>query len=362
MENKKVGGSTQMEQTKFRGYIGTYTKGDSEGIYTFLFDTKSQKITDIKPAASLENPTYLAISHDNGFLYSVGKKDGLGGIAAFSINQENGALTPLNHQLSEGSPPCHVSIDSERKTILSANYHKGTVESYSINESTGKLNSEHSVVQHEGSGPDPRQEKPHTHFVGFTPDEKYIVVVELGIDKIITYQLNNGELSEVSSLAVRPGSGPRHLSFHPNHRYAYVMTEFSSEVLVLEYHAENGQMTQVQAIATIPADFSENNQGSAIHISSDGRFLYAGNRGHNSIAVFNIDQETNQLSLVKFVSTEGDWPRDFALDPTEKFIIGSNQESNNLVVFARDTETGKLTLVQSDITLPNPVCIKFLHV
>ncbi len=150
--------------------------------------------------------------------------------------------------------------------------------------------------------------------------------------------------------------------FHPNGKYAYVMTEFSSEVIVLTYYKEDGHFTEKQYISTLPADFSENNQGSAIHISSDGRFVYAGNRGHNSIAVFSVDVETGELSFVEHTSTEGDWPRDFMFDPTEKFIVASNQESSNLVLFSRNKDAGKLTLIQADIDVPHPVCIKFLHV
>ncbi|AGK55545.1 lactonase family protein [Bacillus sp. 1NLA3E] len=349
-----------MEQNKFIGFIGTYTKGESEGLYSFSLDTQNGRIEHIKVAAKLENPTYLTVSHDSKFLYSVVKDGELGGIAAFSINKETGELSPLNQQGSEGAPPCHVSVDSQNRYVLASNYHKGSIEVYSLNQESGSINPKASVATHVGSGPDKRQEKPHTHYAGFTPDEKYIAVVELGIDKVFTYELNDGTINEVSSLSVKPGSGPRHLVFHPNQRYAYVMTEFSSEVLVLRYHADNGQFTQVQSIPTIPTDFTENNQGSAIHISSDGRFVYAGNRGHNSIAVFRVNQETCELSFVEYTSTEGNWPRDFVLDPTEKFIVASNQESSNLVLFSRDSETGKLTLLSSDKVVPDPVCVKFL--
>ncbi len=252
--------------------------------------------------------------------------------------------------------------DSNTRFAFSANYHKGEVVSYLINKDNGALEPPVSIMKHEGSGPDPRQEKAHTHFAGVTPDEKYIAVVELGIDKLITYQVaKDGTLAEASRLAIRPGSGPRHLTFHPNHQFAYIMTEFSSEVIALAYHSEDGSFTEIQTISTLPEDFTENNQGSAIHISADGRFVYAGNRGHNSIAVFHVDNDTGKLEFVERVSTEGDWPRDFSLDPSEKFIVASNQNSSNLVLYARNPETGKLTLLQSDVKVPDPVCIKFLH-
>lgn len=347
--------------SKYIGYIGTYTKGESKGIYTFTLDTKESKLINLKLAAELENPTYLAISQDNHFLYSVVKEGESGGVAAYSIS-ETGELQAINNQVSAGSPPCYVSVDSKNHFCFSANYHKGTVDSYLINQQDGSVQPPTSSVKHEGKGPDPRQEKPHTHFVKTTPNEKYIAVAELGTDALITYEVSqNGTLKEASRLTTHPGSGPRHLVFHPNNQFAYIMTEFSSEVIVLSYHDEDGSFSEIQHISTIPEDFKENNQGSAIHLSSDGRFVYAGNRGHNSIAIFSTNQETGVLSFVERTSSEGDWPRDFEIDPTGKFIVASNQESNNLVLFARDENTGKLSLLKSDIVVPYPVCVKFLN-
>jgi 6-phosphogluconolactonase len=351
-----------MTETKhYTGYIGTYTKGESEGIYSFTLDTDNRTIVDVKVAAKLENPTYLTISSNNRYLYSVVKEGNTGGLAAFSIN-DNGELTAINSQFSEGASPCHVSVDTNNNYVFSANYHKGTVESALLNQEDGSVQPAVSIFKHEGSGPDPRQEKAHTHYAGVTPDEKYLAVVELGTDALITYKVNDsGTLEKVSLLPIKAGSGPRHLAFHPNGKYAYIMTEFSSEVIALNYHPENGHFTEIQYISTLPEDFTENNQGSAIHISADGRFVYAGNRGHNSIALFQINQESGELSFVEHTSTEGDWPRDFEIDPSEKFIVASNQESSNIVLYSRDADTGRLTLLQSDITVPHPVCVKFLR-
>ena len=350
-----------MIETKLVGYIGTYTKVKSEGIYTFTLDTKEGKITDVSLAAKLDNPTYLAISDNKKYLYSVIKEGQQGGIAALQIDNETGKLHLINSYVSDGAPPCHVSVDRKSSYLFSANYHKGTVESYAVNQETGAILPPSSVIEHTGRGPDERQEKPHTHFAGLTPDEKFVVAVDLGIDKIITYEWQNEGLMEKSSLAVKPGSGPRHITFHPNGNYAYVMTEFSSEVLVLQYDTETGSFEQLQTVSTIPENFKENNQGSAIHISSDGRFVYAGNRGHDSIAIFKVNEESGLLHFVNHTSTEGNWPRDFSLDPTDKYIVASNQESGTLALFARDQETGELTLLQKDIAVPEPVCVKFLN-
>lgn len=346
--------------TNYIGYVGTYTKGDSKGIYSFTLDTSISKITEIKLVAELENPTYLAISQDNQNLYSVGKEGDLGGITAYSLDSKTGALTFLNNQFSEGASPCHVSVGSAKTNVFSANYHKGTVDSYLLNED-GSILPPASIIEHHGSGPDSRQEKPHTHYSAFTPDEKFVVAIELGSDKVYTYEVSEaGSLKEVSRLSVRAGSGPRHITFHPTLNTAYVLTEFSSEVIVLSYNEKDGSFSEIQYISTLPEGFEENNQSSAIHISTDGQFIYAGNRGHNSIALFKVHQDNGELSFIEHTSTEGNWPRDFSLDPSEKYMVASNQESSNLVLFARNQSTGRLTLLQSDISIPNPVCVKFL--
>jgi 6-phosphogluconolactonase len=343
-----------MTKTKFKGYIGTYTKGDSEGIYSFTLNTESKQIEDVKVAiaAKIENPTYVTVSNDNQYLYAVAKEENNGGVVAYSI-QDNGELQIINQQFSEGSSPCHVSTNKSNQTLLASYYHRGTVEAYQLN--NGSIDSNPFTVQHEGEA------APHTHYAAFTPDEKYVTAVDLGLDQLITYQLVDNELQKVSELNVSKGSGPRHLAFHPNGKIAYLMTEHSSEIYVLQYDASNGSFTVLQSLSTLPADYKEHNQGAAIHISSDGRFVYASNRGHNSIAVLRVDQETYQLELITTISTEGDWPRDFILDPTEAFMVASNQESSNVVLYSRNAETGELTLLQSDIAVPYPVCVKFLN-
>ncbi|MGG3845165.1 lactonase family protein [Aeribacillus composti] len=345
----------------FIGYIGTYTKGESKGIYKFTLDTEKKEISEAKVAAELDNPTYVAISKDNQNLYSVVKDGNSGGLAVFSIDEQTGDLQSINRQVTEGPSPCHVSVNKANHFVVTANYHRGTIEAYLLNEDKS-ANPAASVAEHTGSGPNlERQEKPHAHYSGFTPDEKYVVAVDLGIDQIITYSCDQGVLKKVSSLSVKPGSGPRHIVFHPNGKFAYVMTELSNEVIVLSYNADEGSFQELQYIPAIPEDFAENSQGSAIHISSDGKFVYAANRGHDSIAVFKVENDGGKLEFVEWTSTGGHWPRDFVLDPTERFVIATNQESSNAVLFERDPETGKLTRLPSEISVPDPVCVKFLH-
>lgn len=345
--------------TVYRGYVGTYTKGDSKGIYTFTLDTEKKSLSGVELAAEVENPTYVNLSKDQHTLYATAKKGELGGVAAYSIQKDQPQLQLKNIQLSEGSSPCYVAASEDHTHVIAGYYHRGTVEALPVIE--GELQAASSTAQHTGNGPDPdRQEKAHVHFTDFTPDGKFIVAVDLGIDQIKTYKLENHQLVEEHTLAVKPGSGPRHIAFHPNGKYAYVMTELSNEVIVLDYNQEDGSFSIKQYIKAIPEDFTENSQGSAIHLSSDGRFVYAGNRGHDSIAIFSVDPATGELQLVEFVSTEGSWPRDFELDPSEQFIVASNQESHNLVLYERNPETGLLTLISADTEVPYPVCVKFL--
>lgn len=347
---------------KIRGYIGTYTKKDSKGIYTFLLNTKEKQLEAVSPAAEIENPTYLAIRNDNRFLYSVAKENNLGGVAAFLPDKATGKLKEINKQLAAGPPPCHVSVNKKGTLLLSANYHTGTASVYPLNRENGSVNSPPLTVKHHGAGPDPRQGQARAHFAAFDPEERFVIVVDLGCDAVFTYEIAGGTLREKNRLHVKAGCGPRHLAFHPGGPFAYVMTEFSSEVIALAYDQDNGSFTELQYIRTINPSFRENNQGSAIHISRDGRFLYTANRGENSIAVFKIEPTSGMLEWIDRTPTEGHWPRDFSLDPTEKFLICANQESDNIVLFERNPETGKLSLIQSDITVPNPVCVKFFHI
>lgn len=342
---------------KYIGYVGTYTRESSEGIYSFVLDTDAQTLSDVKVAAKVGSPTYLTISEDNSRLYSVAQQEKSGGVAAYSINSETGELSFIDGQVEEGAPPCHLGVREYQ--LVTGNYHKGTVELYKINENGGVEPSSY-VYEHRGNGPHERQEKPHVHYTAHTPDGKYVVVADLGIDELVTYKVENGQLHKVHTLNVKPGSGPRHIAFHPNGKYAYLLTELTSEVVVLDYDAASGSFTEKQYIAALPEDFTETNDASAIHISADGRFIYTGNRGHNSIAVFEVNTDTGGITFIEHTPTGGAWPRDFVLDPSEAFIVAANQHTGNLVLFARDQETGKLTQLDSEVAVPEAVCVKFL--
>lgn len=347
-----------MENSKLKAYVGTYTKGESKGIYSFTLDVSLGKIENMKLEAKLDNPTYLAITSDNKHLYSVLKVGATGGVAAFDIKATG--LQFINNQLAEGSSPCHVSLDKADKYLFSANYHKGEASTYPIN-ADGRVAEASALVVHEGSGPNKtRQEKPHAHYSALTPDEKYLCVIDLGIDKLLVYAVNNGNLDKHNELSLKSGCGPRHMAFHPNKKFAYLLTELSSEVVVLEYSEAEGSFNIIQYVSALPEDFKDESSGSAIHLSPDGNFVYAANRGHDSIVVFSVDNSSGKLTFIAHTSTEGSAPRDFTIAPGGNYLIAANQDSSNIVPFSIDKSTGKLTRISDIVTIPNPVCIKFL--
>lgn len=345
-----------MDQIK--GYIGTYTKGYSKGIYSFILDRENGRLLDPAVAAETGSPTYLSVSGDGRQLYSVVKAGMSGGITAYQIDAE-GRLKETGEQISAGASPCYVSIDPEGQYILSANYHRATVDLYEA-APTG-IGALLDMDQHSGSGADPeRQEGPHVHFADFTPDRNYVVAIDLGTDQLTTYRIDGGKLIRAAVLELAPGTGPRHLVFHPSAPFAYVISELSSEVIVLHYEAETGRFDPVQKVSALPEDFSGHSQGGAVKISPDGHFVYASNRGADTLAVFETGQNPGKVSLVEHVPTDGEWPRDFEIDPTGRFLVAANQNSGNLVLFHRNRETGRLTPAGSEIFVPDPVCIKFL--
>lgn len=343
------------EKKTFIGFAGTYTRKTSKGIYRFSLNVDSKQLEKVELAARVDNPTYLSISDDQKHLYSIAQEGEMGGVQSFNISSEDGELKLINGQLVEGAPPCHLDVHSE--VLVTGNYHKGDIGLHHLDNAQveqGKF------LKHEGDGPHKRQEKPHVHYTGFTPDGRYVVVADLGTDELVTYRIEDESLIHVSTLHVAPGSGPRHIVFHPNKSVAYLLTELSSEVIVLDYNKETGQFNQKQTVKAIPESFNDTNDASAIHISSDGKFIYTGNRGHNSIAVFSVHKRSGELTLVEITPSGGEWPRDFVLDPTEQFLIASNQHSGNIVLFERDTATGKLSPANSEIEVPEVVCVKFL--
>ncbi|MDA3973806.1 lactonase family protein [Enterococcus thailandicus] len=331
--------------------LGTYTRRVSEGIYTIDLDTEKKELSGLTLATKEVSPTYLAKSKA-GNLYTVTTVDGLGGAGAYDSKYQI-----LNAVTEEGAPLCYVAVDETRQLVYGANYHKGEVNVYRILDNGG-IEAVESLYHQEETGPHKNQDHAHVHYTDLTPDQR-LVVCDLGTDRVYTYDVaENGKLTLAATFVAEPGTGPRHLVFHPTQPIAYLFGELDSTVSVLAYQ-ENGSFEKLQKISTLPEDFTGENGGAAIRISNDGRFLYTSNRGHNSIAVFEISSNGEQLSAIQNISTEGDFPRDFALNSTNEFLVCANQNSDNLTLFTRDAQTGKLTLLQKDIYAPECVCVYF---
>lgn len=372
----------------FTVYIGTYTNHNSKGIYIINFNIATGKLDVIGIADELENPSYLNISKDNKYLYTVSETEEFNGtpggaVGAYSINSLTGRLSFLNVQPTRGRLPCHLTNDSEGKFLIAANYGEGTISVFPL-QLDGSIASISSVITHQGKGPDKeRQEKPHVHHISLTPDEKYLCAVDLGIDKICMYDfelsIKNSVINKEdcqatfsekvtkvnkfnkNSIDIFPGSGPRHLEFSRNGKYAYLVNELTSSVVVLSYSSLDNTFTQVQYISALPATYIGISYCAAIHISPDNKFLYVSNRGHDSIAIFEIDQDTGKLAMISLTSTNGKFPRDFAIDPLGNILLVANQHSDTIVPFRIQHESGKLEVCGDAITVPSPVCVKFNH-
>lgn len=330
-------------------YFGTYTKRQSQGIYAADFQAETGELSKLRLIATEPNPTYLAVDKQKR-LYSVGAKDGLGGIVAFDPD-----FQPLNHVLAEGAPLCYVAVDNHRQLVYGANYHKGQVLSYRILDD-GSLELADSV-QHQGSGPHENQASSHVHFADLTPDQ-FLVTCDLGTDRVTTYQVSQtGQLTEIAHYQTAAGAGPRHLVFHPFTKIAYLICELNATIEVLIYDGW-GQFEHLQTISTLPADYQGFNATAAIRISQDGKFVYASNRGHDSIAVFEVERD-GQLARTQIVPSLGQTPRDFTLSPDQNHLLVAHQDSDNITVFARDTASGHLTPLSHDFQVPEAVCIAF---
>ncbi len=336
--------------------LGTYTKKSSQGIYEIFLDTHKKQLLNLDLVQGEDNPTYLALS-DTHRLYTVSKDNDFGGVASYQ-EKEGGTYNSINRVMAEGAPPCYVAVDEERQLVYAANYHKGEINVYRIEENGGLKETD--SVRHKGSGPDENQKSPHVHFTNLTPDAR-LVVCDLGTDEVYTYDVRNtGKISEAARFKAAPGTGPRHIVFHPNGKIAYLFGELNSTLQILNYEAKTGKFTTINILPTIPDDHTGHNGGAAIRISKDGKFLYLSNRGHNSIAVFKLSEDGSAAQNIQYISTEGDFPRDFAIDPTENFVVAANQNTDNLTLYSRDSGTGLLTLIEKDIFAPECVCVNFV--
>lgn len=354
---------------KMRVYIGTYTRGKDQGIFRADLDLASGKLSAAEPAGEAVNPSFLAIHPNRKFLYAVSEVPAVGGqrgggVSAFAIDPQTGNLTLLNQESSVGAGPCHLVVDAAGKNVLVANYGGGSTVCLPIQDD-GRLKPASSFEQHKGSSVNKqRQEGPHAHAVNLDPENRYAFVADLGLDKILVFRFTSadGRLTPHNppAASVAPGAGPRHFAFHPTGKYAYVINELANTVTVFRFFPDQGVLREEQTITTLPEGFTGTNYTAEVQVHPSGKFLYGSNRGHNSLAIFTIDPDTGKLSPVGHEPTQGKTPRNFGIDPTGTYLVAANQDSDSVVVFRIDPQTGRLTATGSTITVPKPVCIKFL--
>jgi 6-phosphogluconolactonase len=358
---------------KYLFYVGTYTEegSKSKGIYAYRFDAKTSEIAALGLAAETTNPSFVA-PHPNGrFLYAVNevgnyKGPNSGGVSAFSIDHATGKLTFLNEVPSRGADPCYIIVDKTGKYVLVANYTGGSVAVFPVL-ADGKLGEASAFVQHTGHGTDPkRQEGPHAHSIDLSPDNHFAMVDDLGLDELLVYKFDvaKGSLTpnDPPFAKLDAGAGPRHFVLRPDGKFAYVLAEMGHTVTVFSNDPASGRLQLLQTVTTLPKDSKGRNDDAEIQVHPSGKFLYASNRGDDSIAVYAIDGSKGTLTQVAITPTGGKEPRSFEIDPTGTLLFAENQKSDNIVVFQIDPKTGHLTPTGKVLEVASPVCVKFLKV
>lgn len=343
-------------------YVGTNTGDQKEGIYLYSMDAKNGKSQYISKYIDILNPGYLTVTPDGSKLYAIhnikGEKESA--VSGFQINKSNGLLTLINSKLSGGYGGCHISTDTNGH-ILVAHYSSGTV-SLLLSGQDGSLSTPPNIQEHTGSSINKeRQEAPHAHFIQ-EGTGGLIYAVDLGIDKIMLYKKVNNrlELNNPPAINMHAGAGPRHLDFHPNNQFVYVLNELEGSVTCLRYYDNNKPFDSLQTISTLPQDFRGFNKSADIHIHPTGKYLYASNRGdHNSIAVYNINQSSGELTLTEIETEAIAWPRNFAISPDGKHLLCANRDSDSISIYKIDQNDGALEFTGYTVYAPKPICIKF---
>jgi 6-phosphogluconolactonase len=342
-------------------YVGTYSKPDKNSIYGLRLNSVTGKMTRIFSEEGLPNASFMVLDAKGDYLYAVNetgdfKGDNSGAIGSFAINQSTGKLSILNVRQSFGGYPCYVSMDYKNNLVLIANYMGGNVVIYPVR-SNGKLKEMADIAAHRVDVKNKNSSRAHC----FLPDpfNRFYFSVDLGLDKIFKFQLKpkTKSLKEYKEPAfiAKPGTGPRMLTFHPNGLYAYLICELDSSIYALSYESDLGNLKELQHITTLPKGYSDKNTCAHVQISPNGKFLYGSNRGHNSIVVYSIEENTGTLNLVQHVDTQGKIPKNFIIEPTGKILLAANQKSNNIISFHIDQKTGKLIPTGFKIEVPSPI-------
>ncbi len=349
--------------TTFDLLIGTYTKGTSKGIYVYRFYAETGKLAFLNEIDDVSNPSYLCVSANNKFVYAVNENGKDGEVSSFTFEPKQGKLVFINKQSSSGADPCYISVDKDQKNVFVANYSSGSLAVLPVNKD-GSLGKVSQLVQDKGQGVNKeRQEGPHVHIAMLSPDEKYLLYTDLGTDKlnVMRYHASHPQPlapADPAYVSVKDGEGPRHIVFSNDKKHVYLATEMGSAVHVFDY--DNGKLKEKQSVTLLQDGFKGQTAAAAIHISPDGRFLYASNRLEtNEISVFAIDPDNGNLIFVQRVTTFGKNPRDFAIDPNGNFLLVANQDSNNIFVYRIDKSNGKINRLPYSAEIGNPVCLKF---
>ena len=352
-------------------YIGTYTGAKSKGIYVSRFDPATGRLTAPELAVATASPSFLALHPSRRFLYAVGETaiwhgKRVGAVSAFSMDAKTGQLTLLNRQSSGGAGPCHLAVDRSGKCLLVANYGNGSIAALPI-QADGALAEPGTVIQHQGSSVNPaRQAGPHAHFITTDPANRFALACDLGLDQVLVYRLDPAKAALVANdppfASVKPGSGPRHLAFHPSGRFVFLINEMSSTLTAFAYDAKRGALKELQTVSTLPEKFAGNRSGAEVQVHPSGKFVYGSNRGHDSIAVFGFDPKSGQLTCLEHQPTQGKTPRHFALDPTGQWLLAENQDSDSIVVFRVDAKTGRLSPTGQTVSVGAPACAVFVPV
>lgn len=354
-------------------YFGTYTNTQkSKGIYVSRFNPATGAVTTPQLAAETSSPSFLAVHPSGNFLYSVNETrttgdKAAGGVSAFAIDRSSGLLKALNQQSSEGADPAHLVVDKDGRNVLVANYTGGSVAVLPL-EKNGRLKSASAVVEHTGSSVNPQRQKgPHAHSINLDSANRFAYVADLGLDKILIYRFDQAKgllaLNDPPSASVKPGAGPRHFAIHPTGRFAYVINEMNCTITAFTNDSTKGALKEIHTVSTLPATQAMQSgfSGAEVQVHPSGKFLYASNRGHDSVVVFAIDQSTGRLTYVENEPTQGNTPRGFGIDPDGGYLLVGNQRSDSVVVLKIDQQNGKLSPTGTKIELGSPVCVKFVR-
>ncbi len=349
-------------------YVGTYTGPKSKGIFAYRYDPKTGHYTSMGVVAEVKNPSWVITDPHHRFLYAVTEagNDGKvhGSISSYAIDPKTGALKFLNKVDSGGGGACHLVVDQTGKILFVANYGSGSVASFALN-ADGSIGNQTGFDQHSGSSVNPeRQQGPHAHAVVLSPDNRFLIVPDLGTDQVKIYRVDTAKSSftpnDPAFVSVKAGLGPRHFTFGPSGKFAYLLCEMGSSVVTFSYDAAKGSLTPLQTISNLPPGFTGEDNSAEIEVDRSGRFLYASNRGHDSITVYAIDPAKGTLTKVQVQPTNGNIPRNFAIDPTGKFLLAANQKSDSIVILAIDPKNGQLKPTGQTLDVPAPVSILFV--